>query len=232
MVQDCVAVARCGYSCNDNDFNIFWVGGVVLFCGGQWFERAGWLDFLKKYGQGVFVMDEKMQWFVVNVHTGCEDKVARNLREQIDKRRLNAYFGEILVPTREVTEIKAGKRVKSEKKFFPGYIVVQMVLNNETFSLVKLMPQVVMFLGAKNKPIAVSEEEARRLLKQVEEGSVVADDITYEVGQEVHVIDGPFSGFNGVIAEVDNLKQKMTVTILVFGRETSVELDFTQVERV
>lgn len=94
------------------------------------------------------------------------------------------------------------------------------------------MPQVVMFLGAKNKPIAVSEEEARRLLKQVEEGAVAADDVEYDVGQEVHVIDGPFAGFNGVVAEVDNLKQKMTVTILVFGRETSVELDFVQVERV
>ena len=177
-------------------------------------------------------MEEKMQWFVVNVHTGCEDKVARQLREQIDKRRLNAYFGEILVPVREVAEIKGGKRVVSEKKFFPGYIVVQMVLNNETFSLIKLMPLVVMFLGAKNKPIPVSEEEARRLLKQVEEGSVVTDDTVYEVGQEVHVIDGPFNGFNGVVAEVDNVKQKMTATILVFGRETSVELDFTQVERV
>ena len=173
-----------------------------------------------------------MQWFVVNVHTGCEDKVARGIREQIDKRRLNAYFGEILVPTREVMEVKGGKRVKSEKKFFPGYIVVQMVMNNETFSLVKLMPQVVMFLGAKQKPIAVTEEEARRLLKQVEEGSVITDETVYEVGQEVHVIDGPFNGFNGIVAEVDNVKQKMTATILVFGRETSVELDFTQVERV
>ncbi len=177
-------------------------------------------------------MDDKMQWFVVNVHTGCEDKVARNLREQIDKRRLNAYFGEILVPTREVTEIKAGKRVKAERKFFPGYIVVQMVMNNETFSLVKLMPQVVMFLGARNKPIAVTEEEARRLQRQVEEGAVAVEDVTYEVGQEVHVTDGPFAGFNGVASDVDNVKQKMTVTILVFGRETSVELDFTQVERV
>lgn len=177
-------------------------------------------------------MEDKMQWFVVNVHTGCEDKVARNLREQIDKRRLNAYFGEILVPTREVTEIKGGKRVKSEKKFFPGYIVVQMVMNNETFSLVKLMPQVVMFLGARQKPIAVTEEEARRLLKQVEEGSTVPDDMVYEVGQEVHVIDGPFANFNGVVSDVDNVKQKMTVTILVFGRETSVTLDFEQVERV
>ena len=177
-------------------------------------------------------MDEKMQWFVVNVHTGCEDKVARGLREQIDKRRLNALFGEIMVPTREVTEIKAGKRVKAERKFFPGYIVAQMVMNNETFTLVKQIPQVVMFLGAKNKPIAVSEAEAHRLMKQVEEGAVAADDTEYEVGQEVHVIDGPFAGFNGVASEVDNVKQKMTVTVLVFGRETSMDLEFNQVERV
>ncbi len=177
-------------------------------------------------------MEGNMQWFVVNVHTGCEDKVARGLREQIDKRRLNALFGEILVPTREVTEVKAGKRVKSEKKFFPGYIVVQMVMTNETFSLVKLMPQVVMFLGQKNKPIAVSEAEARRLQKQVEEGVFSTDDVEYEVGQEVHVIDGPFANFNGVASDVDNVKQRMTVTILVFGRETSVELEFAQVEKV
>ena len=177
-------------------------------------------------------MEERMQWFVVNVHTGCEDKVARGLREQIDKRRLNAYFGEILVPTREVTEVKAGKRVKSEKKFFPGYIVVQMTMNNETFTLVRQIPQVVMFLGAKNKPIAVSEEEARRLQKQVEEGAVAIEDIEYTVGQEVHVIDGPFAGFNGIASEVDNVKQKMTVTVLVFGRETSMDLEFSQVEKV
>ncbi|MDR2412958.1 MAG: transcription termination/antitermination protein NusG [Rickettsiales bacterium] len=177
-------------------------------------------------------MEGKMQWFVVNVHTGCENKIARGLREQIDKRRLNALFGEILVPTREVTEIKAGKRVKNDKKFFPGYILVQMVMNNETFSLIKLMPQVVMFLGQKNKPIAVSEEEARRLQKQVEEGSFAIDVQEYEVGQEVHVVDGPFANFNGIVSEVDNLKQKMTVTILVFGRETNVSLEFSQVEKV
>ena len=177
-------------------------------------------------------MEEKMQWFVVNVHTSCEDKVVRSLREQIDKRRLNAYFGEIMAPKREVTEIKAGRRVKTEKKFFPGYIVVQMVMNNETFTLVKQIPQVVMFLGAKNKPIAVSEAEARRLMKQAEEGAVVVEDVEYEAGQEVHVIDGPFAGFNGIASEVDNVKQKMTVTVLVFGRATSVELEFDKVEKV
>ena len=172
-----------------------------------------------------------MQWFVVSVHTGCEDKVVRGLREQIENRHLNALFGEILVPVREVVEIKAGKRVKSEKKFFPGYIVIQMTMTDETFSLVKLMPQVVMFLGQKNKPVPVTEEEARRLLKQAEEGSVLAEDLVYEVGQDVRVIDGPFANFNGTVSEVDLLKQKMTVNILVFGRETSVDLDFSQVEK-
>lgn len=173
-----------------------------------------------------------MNWYVVNVHTGCEDKVARELREQIDTRKLNPLFGEILVPTREVSEIKAGKRVKTEKKFFPGYIVVQMNMTNETFTLVKQHPQVVMFLGQKQKPVAISEDEARRLMKQMEDGGTVADDTEYEVGQEIHIIDGPFANFNGVASEVDNLKQKMTVNVLVFGRETSVALDFSQVEKV
>lgn len=173
-----------------------------------------------------------MNWYVVNVHTGCEDKVARELREQIDARKLNPMFGEILIPTREVTEIKGGKRVKSEKKFFPGYIVVQMTMTDETFSLVKLHPQVVMFLGQKQKPVAITEDEARRLMRQMEEGTTVTDETEYDVGQEIHIIDGPFMNFNGVVAEVDNLKQKMTVTVLVFGRETSVALDFSQVEKV
>lgn len=177
-------------------------------------------------------MEKEMQWFVVNVHAGCEDKVVRGLREQIDRRKLNAMFGEIIAPTREVVEIKRGKRVKAERKFFPGYIVVQMVMDNETFTLVKSNPQVVMFLGARNKPIPVSEEQARRLLKQIEESVIAEEETTYEVGQEVRIIDGPFNGFNGIVSEVDNVKQRMTATVLVFGRETSVELEFNQVEKV
>ena len=182
-----------------------------------------------------------MNWYIVSVHTGAENKVARELREKIDAAKLNPMFGEILVPTREVTEIKAGKRVKTEKKFFPGYIVVQMTMTDETFSLVKLIPQVVMFLGQnslasnklrQNKPVPISEDEARRLIKQIEEGPSSVSEAEYEIGQEIHIVDGPFANFNGVVAEVDNLKQKMTVTVLVFGRETSVGLDFSQVEKV
>jgi transcriptional antiterminator NusG len=182
-----------------------------------------------------------MKWFIVNVHTGAENKVARELRDKIDAAKLNPLFGEILVPTREITEIKGGKRVKTDKKFFPGYIVVQMDMMDETYTLVKNIPQVVMFLGQRPsnsrsgkslpKPIPITEDEARRLMRQMEEGPV-AGDAEYDVGQEVHVIDGPFANFNGVAADVDNLKQKMTVTILVFGRETSVALDFSQVEKL
>lgn len=177
-------------------------------------------------------MDERMQWFVVSVRTSCEDKVVRALREKIDEKKLNSLFGEISVPTREVVEVKSGKRVKSEKKFFPGYIIIQMVLNNESYSLVRGIQHVLMFLGKKNRPVPVTEAEALRLKKQVEEGSVVNDDVEYEVGQEVHVIDGPFINFNGVVSAVDNVKQKMTAKILVFGRETSVELDFLQIEKI
>ncbi|MCL2369249.1 MAG: transcription termination/antitermination protein NusG [Alphaproteobacteria bacterium] len=173
-----------------------------------------------------------MNWYIVNVHTGCENKVAKELREKIDAGKLNPLFGEILVPTREITEIKAGKRVKTEKKFFPGYIVVQMQMTDETYSLVRLLPQVVMFLGQKNKPVPISEAEAQRLAKQMEEGPGSVIDAEYEVGQEIHIIDGPFANFNGIATDVDNLKQKMNVTVLVFGRETSVALDFSQVEKV
>ena len=107
-----------------------------------------------------------------------------------------------------------------------------MTMTNETFSLVKLHPQVVMFLGQKQKPVAITEEEANRLIKQIEDGSSAIDEAEYEVGQEIHIIDGPFMNFNGVATEVDNLKQKMVVNVLVFGRETSVSLDFSQVEKV
>ena len=173
-----------------------------------------------------------MNWYIVNVHTGCENKVAKELREKIDNAKLNPLFGEILVPTREITEIKAGKRVKTEKKFFPGYIVVQMTMTDETFTLVQTIQQVVMFLGQKKKPVPISETEARRLMKQIEDGPGSVIEAEYSVGQEIHIIDGPFANFNGVASEVDNVKQKMTVTVLVFGRETSVALDFSQVEKV
>lgn len=176
-------------------------------------------------------MECTMRWYMVSVQTGLENRVAQMLREKIDAAKLNPLFGEILVPEREVIEIKKGKREKTLKKFFPGYVVIQMEMTNETFTLVKQTPNVVMFLGQKNKPIPITDAEAARLRHQMEETESV-DDTNYDVGQEVRVIDGPFANFNGVVTESDNIRQKLTAVIAVFGRETSVNLDFSQVERV
>ncbi|MDR2685644.1 MAG: transcription termination/antitermination protein NusG [Rickettsiales bacterium] len=176
-------------------------------------------------------IENKFQWFIVNVRSNAEIKTVSEIHDRINAKKLNAHFGEILIPTREVVEVKRGKRVTSEKKFFPGYIVIQMVMNDETFSLVKSTPGVVMFLGQRDKPIPVPEEEVKHLRRQMEEGAVNID-ATYEVGQEVHVIDGPFANFNGVVAEADDLRHRMRVAILVFGRETQVDLEYGQVERV
>ena len=176
-------------------------------------------------------MESGMRWYMVSVQTGLENRVAQMLREKIDAAKLNPLFGEILVPEREVVEIKKGKREKAIKKFFPGYVMVQMQMANESFTLVKQTPGVVMFLGQKNKPVPITEAEAARLHHQMEETEAV-DDTNFEIEQEVKVIDGPFASFNGVVREVDNEKQKLTAVIAVFGRETSVNLDFSQVEKV
>jgi transcriptional antiterminator NusG len=168
---------------------------------------------------------------MVSVTSGLENRVAQMIREKIIAAKLNPLFGEIMVPEREVVEIKKGRREKTLKKFFPGYVVIQMEMTNESFTLVKQTPNVVMFLGQKNKPIPITDAEAARLKRQMEETESL-DDSNYEVDQEVRVIDGPFANFNGVVKEVDNVKQKMTAVIAVFGRETSVNLDFSQVERV
>jgi transcriptional antiterminator NusG len=175
-------------------------------------------------------METGMKWYMVSVQTGLENRVAAMLREKIDAAKLNPMFGEILVPEREVSEIKKGRREKSVKKLFPGYVVIQMEMTNETFTLVKQTPNVVMFLGQKNKPIPITEAEAARLHLQMEEVESI-DDTNYDIGQEVRIIDGPFASFNGVVAETDNEKQKLTAVIAVFGRETRVNLDFSQVER-
>jgi transcriptional antiterminator NusG len=172
-----------------------------------------------------------MRWYMVSVQTGLEKRVAELLREKIDAAKLNPMFGEILVPEREVVEIKKGRREKSVKKLFPGYVVIQMEMNNETFTLVKQTPNVVMFLGQKNKPIPITEAEAARLRVQMDEAESL-DDTNYDIGVEVRVVDGPFASFNGVVSEVDNAKQKLTAVIAVFGRETSMNLDFSQVEKV
>ena len=176
-------------------------------------------------------MENSMRWYMVNIQSGLENRVAKMLREKIDAQKLNPLFGEILIPEREVVEIKKGRREKTMKKFFPGYLVIQMEMTDESYMLVRQTPGVVMFLGQKNKPIPITDAEAARLRRQMEETESI-DTTNYEVDQEVKVTDGPFASFNGIVAEVDELKQKLTVKISVFGRETSVNLDYSQVERV
>lgn len=173
------------------------------------------------------------RWYVVNVYSGSEKKVAESLREQAVLKNLEDKILEVLVPTEEVVEIKKGERVNSERKFFPGYILVKMEMSDECWHVVKNTPRVSGFLGSRNKPQPISEAEANRILKQMEEGverpQTVVD---FEAGEQIRVIDGPFASFVGVVEEVDAEKSRLKVSVSIFGRYTPVELEFTQVEKV
>jgi transcriptional antiterminator NusG len=225
VVQNRLAESVCRRAVDYLDIHFFGLVRAVSILYRQHYVNNSGLDFLRETQ-----MENGMRWYMINVQTGLENRVAGMIREKIDAAKLNPLFGEILVPEREVVEMKKGKREKSMKKFFPGYVVIQMEMTNETFTLVKQTPNVIMFLGQKNKPIPITEAEAQRLRHQMEQTESV-DDTNYEVGQEVRVIDGPFANFNGVVSEADNARQKLTAVIAVFGRETSVNLDFSQVEK-
>lgn len=174
-----------------------------------------------------------MRWYVIHVYSGFENKVTESLREQIQKKGLEEKFGDILVPSHEVMEVRRGKKVAREKKFFPGYILIQMDLNDETWHLVKATPKITGFLGGKGRPSPLSDTEAQRLLHQVEEGvSGPANEIVFEIGEQLRVCDGPFASFNGVVEEVDQEKNRLKVMVSIFGRSTPVDLDYTQVEKL
>jgi len=174
------------------------------------------------------------RWYVVHVYSGSENKVAQTLKEQVAKKELDSKFGAILVPSQEVTEMHRGKKVKTEKKFFPGYIILKMEMSDETWHLVTSTAKVTGFLGAKGKPSPITQKEADRLLMQVSEGVKAAvSDMHFEVGQQVRVCgDGPFTSFVGTVEEVDEEKNRLKVTVSIFGRATPIDLDFTQVEKV
>ena len=173
------------------------------------------------------------RWYVVNVYSGSEKKVAESIREQIVQKHLEDKILDVMVPTEEVVDVKKGAKVSSERKFFPGYVLVKMVMSDDVWHIIKSTSRVSGFLGSRNKPQPITEAEVERIMKQLTEGvERPRTAVDFEVGEQIRVIDGPFAGFNGIVSEVDNVKQKMTATILVFGRETSVELDFEQVERV
>jgi len=174
-----------------------------------------------------------MQWYVVHAYSGFEKSVQRALNERIDRAGMREQFGEILVPVEEVVEMKGGQKHTSERKFFPGYVLVQMEMNDATWHLVKSTPKVTGFVGGTpNKPAPISEREVQGILQQMQEGvEKPKPKVTFEVGELVRVIDGPFTDFNGSVEEVNYEKSKIRVSVTIFGRATPVELEFSQVEK-
>jgi transcription termination/antitermination protein NusG len=173
------------------------------------------------------------RWFVVHVYSGFEKKVAQAIREKAVQKGLDEQFAEILVPTEEIVEVRRGAKINTERKFFPGYVLVKMELQDETWHLVKNTPKVTGFLGGGGRPQPISESEALRILNQVKEGiDRPKPSITFEVGEQVRVTDGPFTSFTGFVEEVDEDKSRVKVAVSIFGRATPVELEYAQVEKV
>jgi transcription termination/antitermination protein NusG len=174
-----------------------------------------------------------MHWYVVHAYSGMEKAVERNIRERINRAGMQDMFGEILVPTEEVVEIKNGQKKTSERRFYPGYVLVQMIMNDDTWHLVKHTNKVTGFVGgAKNRPAPISEDEVAKILGQMEEGTEKPrHKVEFVTGEYVRVKDGPFTDFNGTVEEVNYEKNKVRVSVTIFGRATPVELEFSQVEK-
>lgn len=172
------------------------------------------------------------RWYVVHAYSGFEKKVASSLKERIELHGMQDKFGDVLVPTEEVVEMRSGQKRKSERKFFPGYVLVQMELDDDTWHLVKETPRVMGFIGGKaDKPAPITDTEADAILQRVQSADKPKPKTIFEPGEMVRVIDGPFNDFNGVVEEVNYEKSRLQVAVLIFGRSTPVELEFSQVEK-
>jgi len=174
-----------------------------------------------------------LRWYVIHAYSGFENQVKRSLEERVKRAGLEQLFGQVLVPTEEVVEMREGQKRKSDRKFFPGYVLVQMEMNDETWHLVKDVPRVMGFIGGtSDKPAPITEKEAMAILDRVQEGGEKPrPKVLFEPGEVVRIIEGPFNDFNGVVEEVDYEKNRLRVAVLIFGRSTPVELEFGQVEK-
>jgi transcriptional antiterminator NusG len=173
------------------------------------------------------------RWYVVHAYSGFELQVQKMLKDRVARAGMEEHFGDVLVPTEEVVEMRDGQRRKSDRKFFPGYVLVNMEMNDESWHLVKSVPKVMGFIGgSSDKPAPITEREADTILQRVQEGSEKPrPKVLFEPGEVVRVVDGPFNDFNGVVEEVDYDKSRLKVAVLIFGRSTPVELEFGQVEK-
>ena len=173
------------------------------------------------------------RWYSVHAYSNFENKVAQSIRDQAVQRNLADKFEEVLVPTEKVVEVRRGRRVDTERKFFPGYVLVKCDLTDDVYHLIKNTPKVTGFLGQDNKPMPISEREAERIKGQVQDGvDRPKPSVSFEVGEQVRVSDGPFASFNGVVEEVDEQRARLKVAVSIFGRATPVDLEYGQVEKL
>ena len=173
-----------------------------------------------------------MNWYIVQTFSGFEHKVAETLKDTIKSKELSDKISDVIVPIHEVTEVKRGKRVKREKKYFPSYVLVKMEMNKDLYHMIKNIQKVTGFLGTTGTPIPVSDKEIDRILGNIKEGSLVTEpSISFDVGEHVKVCEGPFSSFSGLVEEVDEEKSRLKVSVSIFGRPTPIELEFNQVEK-
>jgi len=173
------------------------------------------------------------RWYIVHAYSNFEKKVADSIKEQAAQKGLGDVFEQVLVPTEEVVETRRGRKIKSERRFFPGYVLVKMEMSDQAYHLIKNTPKVTGFLGSDNKPVPITDAEAARILNQVAEGvERPKAAVSFEVGEQVRVADGPFASFSGLVEEVDEARTRLKVAVSIFGRPTPVELEYGQVEKV